>query len=260
MQNGFAIPRRTFAFLVLTILVLPLAFPSGAMAARMLPNLVLKLAKGHDPEQGPYRFRCPVFGRCNHRIAGMFMTERQGVPEAWVLAAVPNEGGCATCTSRLTLEIYRKQDGKWVKYRAWRDFDENGSWGVVAPESVHLVKVDDRRMMLFLTSGFTHMGETMEYMSVFFVDDEDITPARGFCLYYDNESGVTPENGVELRKWRVRYTLGEVKGKPALIFHIKGRDKDDDNTVIYEFMGKGLRLHRESSSDIRLHVPCGECR
>ena len=255
--NG--ISRRVFAFLVLTAFILPIAAPGGAGAAEMLQNLVLKLAKGRDPARGPYRFRCPVFGKCNHRIAGMFMTERRGIREAWVLAAVPNEGGCATCTTRLTLEVYRKQGGKWQKYRVWRDFDENGSWGVVAPDSARLAKIDDRRMALFIRSGFTHMGVTMEYMSVYIVDDEDITPVRSFCLYYSNDGAVAPENGVKRKEWSVRHELGAVKGRPALIFHIKSKGKEDDNTVIYEFMGKGLRLHRESFPDNRLHVPCGEC-
>ena len=123
--------RRVLAFLVLTTFILPITTPRGADAAEMLRNIVVEKTKNlFPPTEKGYRFRCPVFGKCNHRIVGMFMTERRGVPEAWVLAAVPNESDCHGCMSRLTLEVYRKQQGKWEKYRVWRDFDEAGSWGV----------------------------------------------------------------------------------------------------------------------------------
>lgn len=255
MRCGYTISRKVFAFLMLVAFVLPFAVPREAVAAEMLPNLVLKLAKGRDPSDGPYRFRCPVFGRCNHRIVGMFMVTRRGIPEAWVVAAIPNEESCHACASRMTLEVYRKRDGKWRKYRVWPNFAEWGSWGVVRPQEVRLARIDDRRMVLFLEGGFTNMGETIESMDIFIVDDEDITPAGHFCLSYDNEGAITPESNMRLEKWQARYELGTVKGKPGLIFHIHDEVGDNDATVAYEFMGKGLRLR--SPADKRLHDPCG---
>ena len=244
------------AFLLVAILFL--AAPRAAEAAQMLPNLVLKLARGHDPAEGPYRFRCPVFGKCNHRIVGMFMTRRRGVPEAWVVAAIPNESDCHGCSSRMTLEVYRKRGGRWEKYRVWRNFADWGSWGVVRPQEVRMARIDNRRMVLFLLGGFAQMGEVTESMRVFVIDDEDITPARDFCLAYDNEAAITPESDIKLRKWSTRFRLRTVKGRPVLIFHIRDGTGNSHNTVVYEFMGKGLRLHPDSYPDPRLRFPCGE--
>ena len=258
MKCNYTISRKVFILLVLAVGILSLAAPRGAGAAEMLRNIVVEKTKNlFPPTEKGYRFRCPVFGRCNHRIVGMFMTERRGIPEAWVLAAVPNESDCHSCMSRLTLEVYRKQQGRWEKYRVWRDFDEAGGWGVVNPEFVRMAKIDDRRMVLFIEGGFTNMGQTMGYMSIYVIDDEDITPAREFCLHYDNEGEEIPGKKIKRFYWNASYRLGTVKGRPALIFHIKGKGKDDDNTVIYEFMGKGLRVNRDSYPDPRLRFPCG---
>ena len=249
---------RVLPLLAVVAAMLPWGLSHGAVAAEMFRNLVVDRTKNLFPpsEKGKgYRFRCPVFGRCNHRIVGMFMVTRRGITEAWVVAAIPNEPDCHACASRMTLEVYRRQGGKWRKYRVWRNFAEWGAWGLVAPEEVRLGMIDDRRMILFLEGGFTNMGQTIESVEIFIIDDEDITPAGHFCLSYDNEGAVMPETGMKLEKWSARYELGSVKGKPGLIFHIDDEVGDDDATVTYEFMGKGLRLR--SPGDERLHDPCG---
>ena len=259
MQRRNIFSRKKFAFFLLATVMAFFIAPPPASAVEMLRNLVPELAKGRSPSEAPYRFRCPVFGRCNHRIVGMFMVTRRKIREAWVVAAVPNEESCHSCTSRITLEVYRKRNGGWQKYRVWRDFDEAGNWGLVQPETVRMGRIDDRRMVFFLEGGFTNMGTTTESVDVYVIDDEDITPAGRYCLTYDNEGAITPENNIRLRKWSARYELGSMKGRPALIFHVKDGTGDNDTTVAFEFMGKGLRLFRDSLPDSRLHVPCGEC-
>lgn len=243
------------SFLLLTIIII---LPSGATrfanAAEMLHNIVLDLAKGKDPVDGPYRFRCPVFGKCNHRIVGMFQTQRAGFPEIWVVAAIPNEESCRACASRMTIEVYRKDGGQWRKYRVWRNFAEWGNWGIVRPEEVRLGKIDERRMILFLQGGATHMGQTIEAVETFIIDDEDITPVRRFCIYYDNEAAITPETPLKHEKWSARYQLTTVDGKPALVFHLRDEVRGEKNTVVYEVMGKGLRLR--FPGDERLENGC----
>lgn len=222
----------------------------------MLHNIVLDRTEGLSTAQGGYRFRCPVFGTCNHRIVGMFLVRRRGYSETWVVAAIPNEHSCHACTSRLTLEVYRKRGGKWRKHKVWRNFAKAGNWGVVQPEGVRMGKIDERRMIIFVHSPFFQMGEAAEGVDVFIIDDVDVTPASAFCVHYDNEAAITPDTGMRLAKWRVRYELVSVNGKPRLVFHITDEAGGHNNTVIYGIIGKGLRP--ESLTDIRLRIPCGE--
>lgn len=246
--------RKVFALLVLFLSLVPLAGQRIASAAEMLHNMVLDLAKGRDPFDGPYRFRCPVFGKCNHRIVGMFQTQRAGRPAIWVVAAIPNEESCHACSSRMTIEVYRKQDGRWRKHRVWRKFTEWGNWGIVRPEEVRMGKIDERRMILFLQGGATHMGQTIEAVETFIIDNEDITPVRRFCIHYDNESAITPDTPLKREKWSARYKLTTVDGKPVLVFRLRDDVTGEKKTVIYEIVGKGLRPR--SSGDDRLENGC----
>ena len=255
MAHNQGIGRRLSIFVVLGVTIAGAWLaPRIAMAAEMLRNMVPELAKGHDPFDGPYRFRCPVFGRCNHRIVGMFRTMRAGVPEIWVIAAIPNEESCHACASCMTLEVYRKRGGKWRKHRVWHHFTEWGSWGVVAPQEVRLGKIDERRMILFLQGGGTHMGQTVEVVEIFIIDDEGVTPARRFCLAYDNEGAITPDTPMKRAKWNARYALTTVNDKPALVFRLRDEATGANGIVTYEIMDKGLRLR--PPGDERLENGC----
>ncbi len=252
MRKGFW--PKVLPVLLLFFLIAPSAAIRPAAAVEMLHNVVLDLTKGRDPYKGPYRFRCPVFGTCNHRIVGIFFVKRRGIFEAWVVAAVPNESDCHACASRMTLEIHRRQGGRWRKHQAWRDFTEWGDWGVVRPREVRLGKIDDKRMILFLQGAGTHMGLTVDVAEIFIIDNEDITPVRRFCLAFDNEGALTPELSMKHVKWSARYRLTTVNGRPALVFRLRDDVKNEQRTVTYEIMGKGLRLR--SPGDDRLENGC----
>ncbi len=226
-----------------------------AKAAEMLHNIAAQRAARLFEAGGKYRFPCPVFGTCNHRIVGLFQVRRAGTPETWVVAAIPNEEACHACTSRMTLEVYRKRHGKWRKHRVWRHFDEWGTWGRVSPGWVRMARVDDGRMMLFLHLPFLQMGEQTETMRVYIVDDRGVSPAGDFCLTYDNEGAVLPGSGMKVIKWDADYELASYDGRPKLVFRITGDAGLATNTVAYEIQGRGLRL--SSPPDLRLNTPCG---
>ena len=242
--------------LIFIVLLAGFLFPIASHAsAEMLHNVVLEKTGGRFvPERG-FRFPCPVFGRCNHRIIGVFLTHRAGAEEAWIIAAIPNETSCHACMSRLTLEIYRKKRGTWRKYRVWRNFTEAGNWGVVDPEWIRLGKIDDRRMIFFLHSPFLQMGIGVETLDVFIVDDKKISPAGQFCLSYNNEGANLPDNGMDMIKWGAQYALVSLSGQPKLSFTITGNKGPERRIVVYDIKGKSL--HLATPSDPRLRIPCG---
>ncbi len=242
-------------YLFLLVVVFVCAWTRPVMAAEMLHNIAAERAARLFDAGGKYRFSCPVFGTCNHRIVGIFKTRRAGVPEAWIVAAIPNEESCHACTSRLTLEVYRKRGGKWRKHRVWRNFDEAGSWGRVSPAWVRMGKIDDERMMLFVHTPFLQMGEQTENLQVYIIDDRDVSPAGSFCLSYSNEGAILPDSGMQMFEWEADYTLASSDGRPKLVFRIRGNAGPARNTVVYDIVGKGLRL--ASSPDPRLNSLCG---
>ena len=247
-------PKRRLSLALFLSPFLLASMAPHAPAAEMLHNMVLTLARGQDPADGPYRFRCPVFGRCNHRIVGLFQTRRRGISETWVVAAIPNESDCHACTSRMTMEVYRKRGGRWRKHRAWRNFTEWGNWGIVRPSEVRMGRIDNRRMILFLEGGTTQMGETTEALEVFIIDGEDITPVRRFCIHYDNEGAITPEMPMKHEKWSARYELVTINGRPALVFHLRDETTGNTGTMVYEIVGRRLRLRH--GGDVRLENSC----
>ena len=207
------------------ILLLLAVLPSRAQSADMMVNLTAQLSQHLFDERSSaagargYTYACPVFGRCNHRIVGLFIDQVGGRQRAWVVAAYPNEDDCHACTSRMTVEIYDRKAGRWHKTAAFRNFTEWGDWGTVAPKEVKLARLDRGRAVLFLDLSFMGQGYVEESMRAFLVSDARIRAIGGLSIGEDNSGAVEDEAAASW--WKATYQVqdGE-RGRPELVVRV----------------------------------------